>query len=94
MMAFLVDFLQGWWHRISEKDDQRLHLKYFMVENFKNTYLLQTTNLTISSSKQSFEEETSLSIIDDENLEIETYFEPPSGLLVLLVILRTKSTKP
>ena len=73
MMAFLVDFLQGWWHRISAKDDQRLHLKYFMLENFKNTYLLQTINLMISSSKQSFEEETYLSIIDDENFEMKTY---------------------
>lgn len=34
---------------------------------FKNTYSLQTINLKISSSKQSFREESSLSIINDEN---------------------------
>jgi len=39
----------------------------------KITYLLQTINLTISSSKQSFEEESFSSIIDNENFEMKTY---------------------
>ena len=59
-----LDFGKGW---------PGLHVKYYMAKNFKNTYVLQTINLTISSWKQSFEEETSLSIIDDENLEMKNY---------------------
>ena len=44
--------------------------------------------MTISSSKQSFEEESPLSIMDDENLEMKLV-EPPSGLLELLGTLET-----
>ena len=49
---------------------------------------IKKTILTISSSKQSFEEETSLSIIDDENLEMKTY---PHGLRALFDIMKTKA---
>jgi len=47
----------------------------------------------ISSSKKSFEEESPLSIMDDENLEMKLV-EPPSGLLALLGILKTLLMKP
>ena len=50
-----------------------LHLKYFMAKKTLKYRFITKTNLTISSSKQSFEEETSLNIIDDENLEMKTY---------------------
>jgi len=49
-------------------------------------------NLTISSSK-SFEEESPLSIMDDENLEMKLV-EPPSRLLVCLGTLKTLFMKP
>jgi len=50
-----------------------------MAENFKE----ETINLTISSSKQSFEEESTLSIIDGENMEMKTYRTPlwPTGIV-------------
>ena len=54
------------------------------LKNFeKITYL--KTNLMISSSKQSFEEESLLSIIWWWNLVMETDLEP---------LMQTKSTKP
>ena len=45
------------------------------------TYL--KTNLMISSSKQSFEEETSMSVMNDENLEMKTYWSSlwPAGVI-------------
>jgi len=54
-------------------------LKYFMAENFKE----ETINLMISYLKQSSEEESTLSIIDGENLEMKTYRTPlwPIGIV-------------
>ena len=61
------------------KDDRSLLLKYFMAENFKE----ETINLMISYLKQSSEEESTLSIIDGENLEMKTYRTPlwPIGIV-------------
>ena len=72
-------------------DSNWLNFETKMTEKpLKITYSLQIINLTFSSSKQSFEEETSLSIIDDENLEMKTYWRHTHGLQALFDILKTK----
>ena len=55
-----------------------------MVEKY---ILLQKQILTISYSKQSFEQEMSLSMFDDKNFELKTYWKPPHGLQALFNIL-------
>ena len=40
----------------------------------------------ISSSKQNFEEETYMSIMNDENLEMKTYWKHPHGMWALFNI--------
>lgn len=91
MMKFLaILFCRDSYHWI-QKRRPGLRLKNFTIEGaLRITYSLQKTNLTISSSKQSFEEESFSSIIDDENSETKTYWRHPHGLLALFDILKTK----
>ena len=76
----LVDFLQGCWHRSLEKDDQSLHGE---VQHGGKIHFITKINSTISYSKQSFEQEMSLSMFDDKNFELKTYGKPPHGLRAL-----------
>ena len=62
-------------------------VKYNMVERY---ILLKKQILTISSSKQSFEE-TSSSIFDDVNLETETCWKHPHGLRALFKISKDQT---
>ena len=44
-----------------------------MTKDFLKNTLITKTNLTVSSPKQSFGEESSLNITDDDNPEMKTY---------------------
>ena len=49
-------------------------------------HIITKTNLTISYSKQSFEQEMSSNIFDKKKFKLRTYWKPPHGLWVLFDI--------
>ena len=63
-------------------------VKYIIVKRY---ILLQKQIWTISYSKQSFEQEMSLSMFDDKNFELKTYWKPPHGLRALFNISKEQT---
>ena len=83
-MMKLVDFCRD----VGVEPLQRKTRVFFEVFMEEKYMIITKTILTISYSKQSFEQEMSLSIFDDKNFKLKTYRKPPHGLRELFNITK------